>query len=774
MPGIIQNIGTAISNVGAGIGNILRGESYYTPVYTNTGQQILPGNIPLQTGQIQNTPSPTPGFTPVPNVGSGFQGGSLGSSGGGYSAQTTQNQTLAPTITTTSFGGLTATPQNVSNQGFSNQNLSTQLSNAPKVDIPLYQGFIPNQNYNSPSVEKAYNPSDYTNPMTVSGGTGSFFGNVGYAFGTLWKNRSDLIDNPKEAFSGFSVFNKQVTYSPVEPFGTRPASAEKSFYNTNAMKITTDVPSAITSGLNTIGTTGLIIAAPEVGLGYLVGKGSTDIIQGTGRLSGNAGILTPEEKTSATFQVVGGAANVGLGLVGYKFYQSGLSNQFIKEDALAVLNQKPTFSVANVGKEGNVYTEGYKVNYPKSSLGEAETIGAVQYKVSGNTYNIIKGESTSTVKVYDLFTGNPVRIAGQQSITGSGIILPESGGLSSTLSRITTTETANAYFTPKVKFFSGNIAGVNGKINVFKGGESTTGFYGGVGKQYGKLGLSLSGKINQVGVDNVIPKFDYRFNVEDIRLSRLTERNPSPSESFPNSNVGLKANSPSLVSMKATQEGVIPNIARTIEVNAPSKSITLSRTSSVLTKATGQLTTQSAQQLGFNIPSMVGGQGLKTTQETTLVTLPIVNVRQSLDLGQEQNNKFIYATNQGYANAYDIGTREAFLQPTIQLTPQITTQVTKQMTIQVQTPGLTNPTINPNPTFNTPIIPLFLPKLNLGSERSLREFVPSFQPKKYQPSFFASSFKLKAPSIPKSAITGFSIRPIIVKSMLKGGRKKRK
>jgi len=87
-----------------------------------------------------------------------------------------------------------------------------------------------------------------------------------------------------------------------------------------------------------------------------------------------------------------------------------------------------------------------------------------------------------------------------------------------------------------------------------------------------------------------------------------------------------------------------------------------------------------------------------------------------------------------------------------------------------------SPSPSPSPSPYSPSIypPTFL-KPNMGGEGSRREFVPSFQPKKYTPSFAAGALNLKTSSkILKSSMSGVTLRPIIKPFKTKSsGRKKR-
>jgi len=109
----------------------------------------------------------------------------------------------------------------------------------------------------------------------------------------VWKEREHILTEPEKTFSGFSVFNKDISRSPVEPYGTRPSTpaAKDYFYQQNKMTETTNVPAAVSSGVQSAFTTGLLIASPPVGFGMMIGKGAVEYSQGIGILSGNAGTI---------------------------------------------------------------------------------------------------------------------------------------------------------------------------------------------------------------------------------------------------------------------------------------------------------------------------------------------------------------------------------------------------------------------------------------------------------------------------------------------------
>lgn len=691
---------------------------------------------------------------------------------GAYTIQTTATVTPSLNPAPTSAFSLSSTPS-----------LSTQTS------IPFGAGYVNpitqqsvQTSYSSPqtqSVVSNYNPSDFQNKAPY--GSPNLFENIGFAFGSLWKNRGELVDQTDKAFSGFSVFNRDINRSPVEPFGTRTSSQENYFYNQNKMTTTTDVPSTISSAVKSGFGTALLIAAPEVGFGYMVGKGYVDLAQGGGKMynamkepdiggyesfgmisTGEYGVTgsynargLQQDISSGRAQAIGGITNIGLGMFGFNMYKNVLSSQFIREDVISVINTRPTLSVSNIGKEGNIYTEAVTYNQ-KNPLGSAETIGAVRYEVAGVKYNILEGQSTTVVKVRDFFTGDKVIVSGQQSISGSGMFLPQVGGATPSFSKITSTETANAYFTKQ-----------GGKIEVFKGGEQTTNFYGGISKQQGQYALSLSGKTSEAGIDYgkigsqiVNPNFNFKFPIEDIRISRITERTTPSSEFIPSSNLGLRANpsSPSsILSLRTTTQGTTSAIGRTLETNAPTSMKMFPKSANAFTNGGGQTTTQVTKS-DFSFPSMTGS-ATSTRQDTSQIVIPKTIVTTTT----KEQQTFKTPSISGNSNILSNPQRQDFFQVPIQSQPQITSQtqsqsqITKQ--VSMQTPRMPSPNVPFNPTsqITIPTIGKF-PKFDLSGGSKNREF-GARQRTKYTPDFAAlvKGTKGKAPT---GRLTGLEARPI--------------
>jgi hypothetical protein len=740
-----------------------------------------------------------------------YYSGSSSSMGGGSSPSQPQS-VIAPTPTETTSTlpiGLQPSPSPFSG------GLSSQFSSQTPIPFgsgylnPLTQQSFKRQDYNpmTSSVVSDYNPSSFNNKAPY--GSPNLFENIGFAFNNLWNNRGSTIDQPEKLFTGFSVFNKDIAQSPVEPFGTRPSSSKESFYNFNSIKSTTDVPSSLTSGFKNLFTTGLLIAAPEVGFGYVVGKGYNDLAQGGGKMynamkepdiggyesfgmisTGKYGVTgsynargLQEDISSGRSQAIGGLFNIGLGAWGFNTYKTNLGNQFLKEDIKATLDTRPTLSVSNVVKQDNIYTEA--VNYKQSSsVGSADTLGAVEYKVTGGKYDILRGQSTTVVKTQDFFTGEPIIFSGQQSISGSGVLLPTGTGTGS-FSKITTTETANAFFTPSQEIF-GKSNGMVGKIDVFTGGEQTTNFYGSLSKQRGQFALSLSGKTSEAGIDYgklgsqiINPNFNFKFPIQDIKVSRIIERNPSASEFIPSENLGLKANpsSPSLISRGVSQQSIVPSLTKSIELN-PTRNI-FPKTSNLFTKSSSsQSVIQQTQSVGFNIPSMVGGQGLKTSQD--VIVIPRMNVNQKIDLGQQSKNRLF--TSSASSSASSFAQPSGQILPTIQIQPTMQIQETKTINkLGFGNSIIPSPRINPTtPTFSTPFIP---PTLNLpfSSGKNKKSYQFGNRKTKYLPdigSVILGKTSMKIPGSYKIGAGALSMRPIIVSRkpiiINKGKRRKKR
>jgi hypothetical protein len=455
-----------------------------------------------------------------------------------------------------------------------------------------------------------------------------------------------------------------------------------------------------------------------------------------------------------------GSALVNLGIAGLGAYGSlrSSANLITKSQIKDVLAVKPKTTYSGMLK-GKDYTLEYYKSSHKLGSSYAYTEGIIKSRVSGKTFEILGGRSTTRIITTDYWTGKPLAVGGSQEILSSaGSFYPslaQKGFIPSKFDISTSPR-----YDYSILFKGKEILSAKARYKFYSGSPITITPYGAISKRAGDYVFSFSGKIKEMpftyfkgkgftAVD--LSRSGYKFNIENIGITKSIFKGGKEIYFNPYTSSGLKANLPTTGTGTQLET---PFILRSVSKYNPDKILSISKTQStealiysqIYPSKTTTTLTDISKSFEVSKTSIISPITLKprVIEKSLIKSIPISGA------GVIPSYKL---TKQSQLPALNLISGVGLIQP-----PKITTKLTPLQII----PPPTSFTFSTGFPFNRRSFPRFfpiIPSIGMDTGKLGKRRIPTRKIVEYTPSYSAFVFNIFGKK-PTGIETGLRVRPI--------------